>query len=167
MYDPRLHAVGPVIGQDLEVALIFEGNGADDVESGTGFWRRAGERSPHQAAPHDVVRDGAVGRLDVAGPYDVAAEIGGFALEEVEVIVCWAISLTNPNVTNWCCWWWGWVVDEWCGTDDDFEILPCLQVKFLVCGGQYRAVDGGEVEWWRLIHGVERRNHSPGWSVLK
>jgi len=89
VHDARLHAVWPVIGQDLEVALVFEGDGADEVESGAGLGGGGGEGSPSQPLEHDVGGDGAVGGFDGAGPFEVAAEIGGFALEEVEVVVCW------------------------------------------------------------------------------
>jgi hypothetical protein len=89
VHDARLHAVGPVIRQDLEVALVLEGDGADEVEPRAGLGGGGGERSPSQPLEHDVVGDGAVAGFDRAGPFEVAAEIGGFALEEVEVVICW------------------------------------------------------------------------------
>jgi hypothetical protein len=47
-------------------------------------------------------------------------------------------------------------------TNDDFEILPCLQVEFLVCGSEDGAVDGCQVEWWGFFDAiVVRGDHSP------
>lgn len=93
MHDPGFHTVRPVIRQDLVVALIFKGDGADEVESRPGIGGGSREGCPFQAFEHDVVWDGAVGGLDVAGPFEVAAEVGGFAFEEMEVIACWASTL--------------------------------------------------------------------------
>ncbi len=91
MADPRLHAVGPVIGQDLEVALIGEGDGVVEGESRTGLRSGGGEGFPLKTFEHDVCRNGAVGGFYIFRPFEVAAEVGGFALEEVEIIVCWCI----------------------------------------------------------------------------
>ena len=88
MADPWLHAVGPVIRQDLEVALVGEGNGVIEGELRTGLWGGRGEGRPFQAFEHDVIWDGAVGGFDISRPFEVAAEVGGFAFEEVKVVIC-------------------------------------------------------------------------------
>ncbi len=90
VHDARLHAVGPVVGENLEVALVGEGGGVLHGEVGPRGGGSGGrEGRPAEALPHDVVGDGAVGGFDVTGPFEVAAEVGGFALQEVEVVVCW------------------------------------------------------------------------------
>lgn len=107
MADSRLHPVRPVIGQDLEVARVGEGKGVVEGELRTVLGIGGGEGRPFQAFEHDVVWDGAVGRFDISRPFEVAAEVGGFAFEEVKVIACWGIviALFLMCLLAGGCWW--------------------------------------------------------------
>ncbi len=59
MANPRLHAVGPVVRQDLEVTLIGEGDGVVEGELRTGLGSGCGEGVPFKTLEHIhvLVRD--------------------------------------------------------------------------------------------------------------
>ncbi len=54
------------------------------------------------------------------------------------------------------------------GTDDDLEILPCLQMEVLIGGGEDGAIDSCQIKGRGILYrppAVVRRDHPPGMNV--
>lgn len=93
MGDPRGDTVRPVITEDLVIRRIgerdriLEGEDRAAVDGDTVGGSEVGE-VPVQTALADVVGDVAVLEFDVAGPGEVSDQIGGFPLQDAQVIAC-------------------------------------------------------------------------------
>jgi len=77
----RRHRIRPVIAKDFVIGSIGERSGAHRSD-----WF-CGRRGPAEALAADEVDDAAVFGLDVAGPMEIATELGGIAFEKIEIVV--------------------------------------------------------------------------------